>query len=61
MFSPLFNIGIFFVGLGVLIIVFPHLLQIIVAISLIFMGVSLISIDRAGRNGKKVWIFPSRK
>jgi len=61
MFSPLSSVGIFLVTLGILIILFPHLLQIIVAISLIFIGGSLLSIDRAVRHGKKVWIFPSRK
>jgi multisubunit Na+/H+ antiporter MnhC subunit len=59
--SPFLNIGIFFVTLGVLIILFPHLLQIIVALALISMGVSLISVDRLRRKGKNVWVFPPRR
>jgi len=58
--SPLFNIGLLFVGLGVLIIIFPHLLQVIVAIALISMGVSLISFDRMRKNGKTIW-YPNEK
>lgn len=59
--SPLFNIGIFFVTLGILIILFPHLLQIIVAITLIFMGISLISIDRSRRKGAQITWFNIHK
>ncbi|MGE3278963.1 MAG: DUF3096 domain-containing protein [Candidatus Altimarinota bacterium] len=53
--NPLFSIGIFFVTLGILILLFPHLLQIIVALTLLSIGISLISLDRSRRKGQVAW------
>jgi len=54
--SPLFTAGLFFVIAGILILLFPHLLQIIIAVFLIFIGGSLLSLDQLRRSGKPmVW------
>jgi len=45
--SPLFSFGMILVILGILIFAFPHVLQLIVALALIFFGLSLIGLDRS--------------
>lgn len=43
--SPLFNTGLFLVILGVSILLFPHLLQLFVALALIGSGAMLMRIE----------------